>query len=298
VARTAASALGLNTDFTEALSLAHDIGHPPFAHSGEIELDRLMQRFGESFDHNLHALRIVESFENTYARFPGLNLTFEVREGILKHSRDFARGQSALTDEYLPELKPPLEAQLIDLCDEIAYNGADLDDGYAAGLVSIEAAQQSVASFAELWDDAESMFPGAPERVRLQEVVRGLINGMTNGLIEGTIAASAGLADCDAVRNAPSRVAAFNPSAAQCSRELKTFLRNNVYFSDHVRTATNAFVSRMDALFEFFLAHPERMPADYREDAAGQPLHRQVCDYIAGMTDRFFLKTCEQLGIR
>ncbi|HOL69843.1 MAG TPA: dNTP triphosphohydrolase, partial [Bryobacteraceae bacterium] len=128
IARTVAGVLGLNEDLTEALALAHDIGHPPFAHSGEEELNRQMSRFGERFDHNLHALRIVESFEQRYARFPGLNLTFEVREGIVKHSRDFAPGEYPELEEYLPGMRPPLEAQLIDLADEIAYNTADLDD--------------------------------------------------------------------------------------------------------------------------------------------------------------------------
>src|SRR5438105_10210667 len=133
IARTLASVLQLDEDLTEALALAHDVGHPPFAHAGEEELNRQMQRFGESFDHNLHALRIVESFEQRYPRFPGLNLTFEVREGIVKHSHDFAPGEITELEEYLPGLRPPLEAQLIDLADEVAYNAADLDDGFAAG---------------------------------------------------------------------------------------------------------------------------------------------------------------------
>ncbi len=297
VARTVAAALGLNGDFTEALSLSHDIGHPPFAHSGEVELDRLMRRFGESFDHNRHALRIVETFENPYARFPGLNLTFEVREGIVKHSRDLVRGQSPIFDEYLPELKPPIEAQLIDLCDEIAYNAADLDDGYAAGLVRIETARERVSSFRDLWDDSESMFPGAPERVRLQEVIRGLINIMVGGLLQATTDAARALPDFEAVRVAPARVAQFSSEAAQCSAELKAYLRQEVYYSHQVRSATKAFVDRMEAVFEFFLEHPDHMPVDYREQAAGEPLHREVCDYIAGMTDGFFLKTCERLGL-
>src|SRR5512144_82966 len=126
ISRTVASVLDLDEDLTEALALAHDIGHPPFAHAGEEELNRQMARFGDRFDHNLHALRIVESFEQRYARFPGLNLTFEVREGIAKHSRDFAPGEIPELEEYLPGLCPPLEAQLIDLADEVAYNSADL----------------------------------------------------------------------------------------------------------------------------------------------------------------------------
>src|SRR6266850_1305095 len=136
IARTLASVLQLDEDLTEALALAHDIGHPPFAHAGEAELDRQMQRFGDRFDHNLHALRIVETFEQRYARFPGLNLTFEVREGIVKHSRDFEPGETPQRDQYLPGCRPPLEAQLIDLADEVAYNTADLDDAFSALLFS------------------------------------------------------------------------------------------------------------------------------------------------------------------
>ena len=160
IARTVASTLGLDEDLTEALSLAHDIGHPPFAHAGEDELDRLMRRFGERFEHNLHALRIVEFFEHPYARFPGLNLTFEVREGIVKHSRDFAPGEIPELDEYLPGLKPPLEAQLIDLCDEIAYNTSDLDDGYSAGLVNVEEAESSVPKFQRVVGGGRYAIPG------------------------------------------------------------------------------------------------------------------------------------------
>jgi len=138
IARTVARVLGVDEDLTEALALAHDIGHPPFGHAGEMELDRLMHRYGERFDHNEHALRIVESFENPYPQYSGLNLTFEVREGIIKHSSDLVPA------EYLPHLRPPLESQLIDLCDEIAYNTADLDDAYSAGMITFEQARESV----------------------------------------------------------------------------------------------------------------------------------------------------------
>ncbi|MFM2124480.1 MAG: hypothetical protein RL328_931 [Acidobacteriota bacterium] len=296
ISRTVAAALGLNTDFTEALALAHDIGHPPFAHSGEVELNRLMQRFGERFEHNTHALRIVESFENRYARFPGLNLTFEVREGIVKHSRDLEPGCDPLLAEYLPGLRPPLEAQLIDLCDEAAYNAADFDDAFDAGMIRIEDAQAAIGKFAELWDDAESMFPGASERIRMHEVVRALINVMVTGLMDGTVAAAGSLADLDAVRSAP-RVVVFTPEAAQCSREMKAFLRSHVYQSAEVRGATESAVRRMEGLFDFLMNRPDVLPEAYREQAAGEPLHREVCDYIAGMTDGFFLRTCDQLGL-
>jgi dGTPase len=298
IARTVASAIGLDEDLTEALALAHDIGHPPFAHAGEEELNRLMRRFGERFEHNLHALRIVESFEHAYARFPGLNLTFEVREGIVKHSRDFAPGEIPELDEYLPGLRPPLEAQLIDLCDEIAYNTADLDDGYTAGLIDLEEVCGAVRQFAELWEAAESQFPGAPEPVRVHEVVRGLIDWLVSGLIEGTLAASAGLACLDQVRQHPSRVAQFTAETAAGSAELKRYLRGRVYNAEALVRARRDSTRRFAALFDFFLEHPERLPATHREELSSEPLHRRVCDYIAGMTDGYFLKVCGQLDIQ
>ncbi len=297
IAWTVAAALGLDDDLTEALALAHDIGHPPFAHSGEEELDRMMQRFGERFEHNRHALRIVESFEHPYARFPGLNLTFEVREGIVKHSRDFQPGEFPGLDEYLPGLKPPLEAQLIDLCDEIAYNTADLDDGYAAGLVVPQAAGAAVGKFGELWEAAEMQFPGASEQVRVAEVVRGLINWLVTGLIVGTIAAAQGLTGFEEVRKHPVRIAQFSPETSAGTQELKRFLRENVYCSDVLLRSRSESAGKIAALFQFFLDHPDRLHVQHREDTPYEPLHRLVCDYIAGMTDGFFLKTCKQVGV-
>jgi len=301
IARTVASVLGLNEDLTEALALAHDIGHPPFGHSGEAELDSMMRRFGERFDHNLHALRIIESFENPYPRFSGLNLTFEVREGIVKHSRDFAPGEFPELDEYLPGLLPPLEAQLIDLCDEIAYNTADLDDGYSAGMVSINDVCAAVNRCAELYETSEYQFPGLSDRVRLKEIVRGLIDWLVSGLMEGTLQAceaGAGLADVDAVRAHSERVARFTPEAARASAQLKRFLRDSVYESPALVQARRDSVLQIAGLFKFLLENPDRMPAVYREESAGEPLHRQVCDYIAGMTDGFFLRTAAGFGIQ
>src|SRR6202521_2679671 len=155
IARTLANVLQLDEDLTEVLALVHDVCHPPFAHAGEEELNRQMARFGEHFDHNLHGLRIVESFEQRYARFPGLNLTFEVREGMVKHSHDFGPGENPQLDAYLPGLRPPLEAQLIDLADEAAYNAADLDDAYEAGLLKPEKIAEAVPVYADLLDTIE-----------------------------------------------------------------------------------------------------------------------------------------------
>src|ERR1044071_4037738 len=188
IARTLARVLQLDEDLTEALALAHDVGHPPFAHAGEEALDHEMTRFGESFDHNLHALRIVERFEQRYARFPGLNLTFEVREGIVKHSHDFTSAEHPEVEPYLPELRPPLEAQLIDLADEVAYNTADLDDGFAAGMLTAEDVAACVPQYAGIYEMVETQFPGASARERFQEGLRHLVDMLAGGLMEGTAA--------------------------------------------------------------------------------------------------------------
>ena len=297
VARTVASVLELDEDLTEALALVHDIGHPPFAHAGGEELDRILRKYGERFDHNLHALRIVEQFERKYARFSGLNLTFEVREGIVKHSRDYAPGEVPALDEFLPGLRPPLEAQLIDLCDEVAYNTADLDDGYAAGLIAPDQFRAAVPAFAELYEVAEMQFPGASERERMQEIVRGLVDHLVSGLIDGTVAAvrAAGVQTVDDVRRAPERLARFTAGTDETTKALKSVLRRLVYESDMVQADRIDSTGKMAELFEFLVRHPEAMPENYRDDTAGQPLHRTVCDYIAGMTDGFFLRTYNHL---
>ncbi len=297
IARTAAAALGLDGDLTEALALAHDIGHPPFAHAGEDELNRQMERFGERFDHNLHALRIVETFEQRYARFPGLNLTFEVREGMVKHSRDFGPGEAPELDEYLPGMRPVLEAQLIDLADEIAYNTADLDDGYSAGMVTPEAIAARVPRYAVIHEAVATQFPGATERERFHEALRQLIDGLVSGLIEGTVehAAREGVAGVDDVRLCPRRIAAFTPDAAETSATLKRFLFDSVYSDPALRDDRGRSVAMVSDLFQLFLDHPDRLPQPYDGRAAAEPVHRVVCDYMAGMTDAFFRRTYDQL---
>jgi dGTPase len=289
--------LALDEDLTEALALAHDIGHPPFAHAGEEELNRQMERFGEHFDHNLHALRIVESFEQRYARFPGLNLTFEVREGMVKHSRDLVPGEQPGLAAYLPALRPPLEAQSIDLADEVAYNTADLDDGFSAGLFSSEDVAASVPEYAAIHEAMETQFPAATARERFNEGLRQLIDRLVSGLIEGTVdrAQSAGVNDVEEVRAFPSRLAAFTPRAADTSRALKRFLYRTVYVSPPLTEDRGRSMSLVAELFQFFCQHPDRLPAPYDEQARCEPVHRVTCDYIAGMTDAFFGRTFEAM---
>jgi len=296
IARTVARALDLNEELTEALALGHDIGHPPFAHAGEDELDRQMRRFGDRFDHNLHALRIVDSFERRYARFPGLNLTFEAREGIVKHSHDFEKGENPALDEYLPGLRPPLEAQLIDLADEIAYNTADLDDGFSARLFSIEELSQCVPEFGRRWEEVESQFPGASEREQFQEVLRGLLDWLVSGLMEGTVEAAdaASVDDVEMVRAHPRRLVAFTLPAHSANRALKQFLHHTLYYSEPMAGERRRSAAQIAELFEFWIAHPDKLPENYVESLSDAPVHRVVCDYIAGMTDGYFLRCYQQ----
>jgi len=289
MARTVAQALGVDPDLTEALALVHDIGHPPFAHSGEEELSRQMARFGETFDHNLHALRIVETFEQRYARFPGLNLTFELREGIVKHSRDLTPGENPDLEEYLPELRPPLEAQLIDLADEIAYSTADLDDAHQAEFFTLADVAKAVPAWADLFDTVESMYPGAAPRVQFQEALRQMIDLLVTGFIEGTVDAcrTANVQTADDVRRHPQRLACLLPEARKTCLELKRFLRQRVYLSKALNTERERSVQMIGELFQYFVADPARLPEPYRDQVAIRPPHNVICEYIAGMTDGF-----------
>src|SRR5260370_11931635 len=246
------------------------MGHPPFAHAGEEELDRQMRRFGDRFDHNLHALRIVESFEHRYARFPGLNLTFEVREGIAKHSRDFEKGENPVLDEYLPGLRPTLEAQLINMADEIAYNAGDLDDAFSAGMFEIADIRNAVSEFDKRYAEAEGQFPGATDRERFQEVVRGLVDELVSGLIQGTLqaAAEAGVDNPDEVRQCPRRLACFTLASQSTNRQLKQFLHLFVYFSKPLAEERRRSAGMLAGLFEFYWANPEEVPGGIVEYVA------------------------------
>ena len=297
IARTISRALGLNQEFSEALALVHDIGHPPFAHAGETQLDQLMRPYGDRFEHNIHALRIVEWFEHRYARFPGLNLTFEVREGIVKHSRDFAPGEIPELDQYLAGQRPPLEAQLIDLCDEIAYDSADLDDAFAAGLLPLEQLRAEVPQFGRISETIANQFPGASEEIQLYECLRGLIDWMAKALLEGTIEAvrQAGVETVDDVRRHPVRLARFGEEASAAAVQCKAFLRHHVYRAEPVVAERQASMDRIAWLFQYYVAKAGSMPENYEEAARDQPRHRVVCDYIAGMTDRYFNQTYLQV---
>ena len=296
ISRTIAAQLMLNQDLTEALALVHDIGHPPFGHAGEKALDHAMRTHGESFDHNLHALRIVEDFELRYAEFRGLNLSFEVREGIIKHSHAYAAGDYPQLAEYLLDLRPPLEAQLIDLTDEVAYNTADLDDGYEARLLTLEGIRAGVGIFDRCYREAEKLYPAALEKLKFNEALKRMLNRMVTDLIENTAAQvrKAGVRSVDDVRKHNARLAAFSRQVDLERSQSKAFLYDRLYLSPALQPEKDAAERVITEMFEFWISHPEALPPSYQEKAHHDSLPRVVCDYIAGMTDTFILEQYQQ----
>ncbi len=297
VARTVSSALGLNTDLTEALALVHDIGHPPFGHAGEKQLDLRMREHRDHFDHNLHALRIVEQFEQRYLDFPGLNLTFEVREGIIKHSRTYSAADFPSLVEYRLDERPTLEAQLIDLVDEIAYNTADLDDGFESRLFDFDLLRSEVPMFDETYAEIERRYPQGRRKLKFNEALKQILNRLVTDLIDNTVikVQQSAAKDSEAIRHLPKRLAAFSPEIAAKNADLKRFLYSHLYSHPAIAEERDRSVASLDALFLFFLDHPERMPKQYAELAENEPRHRVICDYIAGMTDHFLLRQCNEL---
>jgi dGTPase len=289
ISRTIAGVLGLNVDLVEALALVHDIGHPPFGHAGEKALDTAMRQHGHSFDHNVHALRIVEDFERRYAAFPGLNLTFEVREGIIKHSREYAAGDSAHLQEYLLDQRPPLEAQIIDLTDEIAYDTADLDDGYEAKLLTLGQIRAGVPLFDRYYREAEAAYSVVPEKLKFNEALRRLLDSMVSDLIANTHSRieGAGVKSVVEVRRHPERLAAFSPALEDERRGIKNFLYENLYYSSTLAPEKETAERLISELFEHWMENPKDLPASYQAKARREPLARVVCDYIAGMTDNY-----------
>jgi dGTPase len=299
IARTVAGALGLNTDLAEALALVHDIGHPPFGHAGERKLDELLRPLGDRFDHNLQALRIVEQFEQRYLDFPGLNLTFEVREGIVKHSREYDAAQFPELSEYLLDERPPIEAQLIDFVDEIAYNTADLDDGYEAKLLDIGTIRAGVPLFSDFYGEVERSHPQGLEKLKFNEAVKRMLDHLATGLIEHTQAevAASGVRSVEDVRRLPLRIAGFNPQIAAENAALKKFLLERLYNDPAIVMDRERSVEALGQLFKFYLDHPDAMPRSYTELAQRSSRYRVVCDYIAGMTDHYLLRQhADKLG--
>ncbi len=291
IARDVAYRLGLNEDLAETLALVHDIGHPPFGHAGERALDDCLQRHGLRFDHNLHALRICEHFEQRYAAHRGLNLTLGVREGIIKHSRDYTAAQYPELVTYLLDQRPPLEAQIIDLADEIAYLTADLDDGLESGLLEIDHIRQHVSLFEGCFSMVDRMHPGTSEKYLFNEALQWMQNLLTDDLVASTAAnvAAIGARSLEEVRRHPSRLALFSPAVERQRLEEKHYLYDTLYSCPHLTTEHDKAEEVVKTLFDFWIEDPQELPQSYVNEISSEGLARVVADYIAGMTDSFIL---------
>ena len=297
IARAVAATLGLNEDLAETLALVHDIGHPPFGHAGERALDRCLQRHGRRFDHNVHALRIVEHFEQRYAAHRGLNLTLGVREGIIKHSRDYTLEQHPELGEYLLDERPPLEAQLIDLADEIAYLTADLDDGVESGLLEIGHVRENVDILGRCYAQVERQHSGVDEKFLFNEALQLMQNILTDDLMETTARNTLAVgAECLAdVRRHPARLASFSPQVEAERLQEKRYLYDTLYTCGPLETEHEKAEEVVTALFDHWINDPEELPVNHFEEVENQGLARVVADYIAGMTDSFILLQYAQI---
>jgi dGTPase len=293
ITRTVARALGLNEELAEAVALAHDLGHTPFGHAGEKVLNDLMRPFG-GFDHNAQSLRTIDWIENRYPNFRGLNLTFEVREGIIKHSHFHDRPAAK---EFDPSTYPCLEAQIVDLADEIAYLGHDVDDGLKAGMLTVEELAQS-----QLYREASAPVRlVAPLEVSIEryQTVRRIIDAMATDLVTNLDAEiqRAHIESVDAVRRAGSALAVFSPAMAAQVDELKEIMRERLYRHFRVIRMTEKAGRVLEQLFNAYMSEPRQMPNHVLmlHEQGGETIARVVADYIAGMTDRFALDEYKKL---
>ncbi|MFQ5736364.1 MAG: deoxyguanosinetriphosphate triphosphohydrolase [Thermodesulfobacteriota bacterium] len=293
IARTIARALGLNEDLSEAIALAHDLGHPPFGHTGEDELNKLMKGSG-GFEHNAQSLRIVEELERKYPGFDGLNLTWEVREGIVKHSSEHDR--PGLNDEYGREESACLEAQIVDIADEIAYNNHDIDDGISSGMLEPEALAK-VSLWRENFEAVKGRSPDADFKVLKSQTVIHIINAQVTDLVDTILRTvrEEGISSTKDVRSRPV-IARFSPEMEERNKELKGFLMADLY--NHHRVIRMAEKARriLRNLFTVYMREPKLLPpGTFAAIGQGKEKERVVCDYIAGMTDRFALDEFKKL---
>ena len=292
IARNVAAALGLNEDLAETLALVHDIGHPPFGHAGERALHACLRRYGLSFDHNLHALRIVVHFEQRYAAHRGLNLTLGVREGIIKHSRDYNPALYPELGEYMLDKRPPLEAQLIDLADEIAYLTADLDDGVESGLLEIGHIREHVGILRKSYAVVEREHVGVDEKFLFNEALQLMQNTLVDDLIRTTRehAEAMGARSLGEIRRHPVRLSVFSEQAEMERLEEKRYLYETLYSCRELEQEHDKAEEVVTALFNFWMEEMDELPQGYIDEVETEGHARVVADYIAGMTDSFILQ--------
>jgi len=302
IARSIARELDLNEDLTEAISLAHDLGHTPFGHSGQDTLNACMKDYG-GFEHNLQSLRVVDVLEQRYADFPGVNLTFETREGILKHcSRKNAAELGDVGQRFIHKKQPGLEAQLANLADSIAYNNHDVDDGLRGGLITVEQLRES-RLFSIQCETVSKMYPQLDGRRIINETVRRMINYLVVDLIETSRGRlhDSGVRSIDDVRNYPEPILMHSDVVAKESLELKQFLRRNLYEHYRVLRMSKKAERVISRMFQAFMEDYRILPTQYHEpsaelsDNSENGLARIVADYIAGMTDRFAINEYRRL---
>ncbi len=298
IARTAAACLGLNQDLTEAICLGHDLGHPPFGHAGQAALNRCMADYG-GFEHNLQALRIVDELEHRYPGFPGLNLCWETREGLLKRcSRRQARTLGDLGERFIRRRQPSLEAQLANVADEIAYNHHDLDDGLRSGLLD-PGELMEVRLFRESHVEAAGRFPNADGGALVSEAIRSMIDRVVSDLIETTSAnlKQAMPGDADAVRGRPGPLVGLSGPVDERHREVARFLTDRLYHHPRMQQEYARGGAVVDVLFNHYMSHSDEMPGRHsrRRKRGDGSRARAVADYIAGMTDRYATRRCRAL---
>ena len=302
IGRTVARALGLNEMLTEAICLAHDLGHTPFGHAGQDALNACMKDFG-GFEHNLQSLRVVDELEAKYASFHGLNLTYETREGILKHcSKKNARELGEIGKRFLERKQPGLEAQLANIADAIAYNNHDVDDGFRAGLLSLEQLCEE-RLFDDQYQAVQAEYPGLEDRRLIYEIIRRIINTVVTDLIDQTASRLNKLkpSSIDDIRSESAPIVGFSDEIFEKHTNLKSFLNENLYHHEKVLGMVSEAKGMIEMLFDLYMTDPEEMPAEFAgrasaddSDQAGKA--RVVADYVAGMTDRFAIAEYERLS--
>lgn len=296
IARTIARALGLNEDIIEAISLAHDLGHPPFGHTGEDIINGLMKGYG-GFEHNDHTLRIVDELEIRYPDFRGLNLTFEVREGIVKHGSDYDKPHD--NDDFEPTLAPCLEAQIADLADEIAYNNHDIDDGLSSEMITVKGLRE-VPLWQEKFEEVKAELGKDTDFkiLKAQTIIR-IINCLVTDLVETTRAniKEAGIDSYEKVRlnGRKKPLAGFSPEMRKKNTEMKKFLFKNLYSHNRVLRMASKADMIITGLFEKYIKEPRIIPGHLEEAIDLYGKERAVCDYIAGMTDKFAIEEYKKL---
>jgi dGTPase len=293
IARNIASALRLNTDLTETIALAHDLGHSPFGHKGEAVLARAMKGHG-GFEHNLHSLRIVEKLEQKYPNFPGLNLTWEVREGLAKHRTTYDHPGRRNGFEAK---NSSLEAQVANVADEITYYSHDLDDGLDSGLLSEEKLAANVKIFSDAAKFVRKQYGHLAEESRHYFIIRTIIDMQIRDVVENSerLIQNAGVQSADDVRLYPKPLVAHSPARRILNQELRKYLYRNLYYNPVVHEPNRRAVKLLAKLFKYFLTHPKELGESTRKRVKKNGLHRAICDYLAGMTDRYVSLECERV---